>query len=66
MPNDDGWGEKCPDCGATFPVLHGPHPTWVRCQLPGVMSHNHPTVDLPAQEGPRRPTTYDPDNPLGF
>ena len=27
----DGWGDKCPDCGGTFPFLYGPHPTWIPC-----------------------------------
>lgn len=25
------WGDHCPQCGGTFPFLHGPHPTWVPC-----------------------------------
>jgi hypothetical protein len=31
-PEKDGWGERCPNCPARFPVLHGPHPTWVPCR----------------------------------
>jgi hypothetical protein len=28
---EDGWGEQCPNCHRTFPVLYGPHMTWVPC-----------------------------------
>ena len=23
--------DRCPDCGTSYPVLHGPHPTWIPC-----------------------------------